>query len=150
MKSTAALEEFETYLRRAGDGKIPRTARAGVETMTAFYRDVRAEDVDMESDGDMLLFQWGMVDRGDGDMFEVDITRQFIRGGGEDDDIWQLHLTYRFAPTESLRALGNGDRWCERPDQVAALDLFVGAHPAMAATGTRADCSAHLEYECAG
>lgn len=150
MTSTTALEEFERYLRRLGAGEIPRTPRAGVEAMTAFYRDVRADDVDMQSDGDMLLFQWGMVDRGDGDMFEVDITRQFIRGAGEDDDIWQLHLTYRFPPTEALRAIGKGDRWCERPAQVAALELFVAAHPAMAATGARADCRAELEYECAG
>lgn len=150
MKSRKALKEFELYLRRTGETQPPRTPRAGIERMAGFYRDVRADDVDLESDGDMLLFQWGTYDWGSGPMFEVDVTRQLIRGPGEDDDIWQLHLTYRFAPSEPLRAIGNGDRWCPRPGEIVLFREFIVEHPAIAAVGLRDDGAVQIDYECAG
>jgi hypothetical protein len=150
MKSKRALKEFEQHFRRAGDKQVPPVPRAGIERMVAFYGEVRADDVDLESDGDMLLFQWGTYDWGSGEMFEVDITRQLIRGAGEDDEIWQLHLTYRFAPSEPLRAIGKGNRWCARPDGVASFAEFIRAHPAITALGSRDDGQIRLEYECAG
>jgi len=118
--------------------------------MLAFYRDVRADDVDLAADGDMLLFQWGTYDGGNGPLFEVDVTRQLIRGAGEDDDIWQLHLTYRFPPAESLRAMGNGDRWCAHPGELEAFEQLVMTHPAIAAVGARDDGQIRFDYECAG
>jgi hypothetical protein len=60
MKAKKALKEFEQYLRRAGDMDVPRNARVGIQKMAAFYKEVRADDVDLEADGDMLLFQWGV------------------------------------------------------------------------------------------
>jgi hypothetical protein len=150
MKSTEALKEFEQFLRRAGDVQVPRTPGAGVQTMAGFYKGLRADDVDLESDGDMLLFQWGTYDLGTGPMFEVDVARQLIRGTGDDHDIWQLHLTYRFPPSESLRALGKGDRWCARPGDIASFEQFMMTHPAVAAVGSRDDGQASLDYESAG
>ena len=35
-----------------------------IELMTAFSREVRADDCNMDADGDMLLFQWGLSDCG--------------------------------------------------------------------------------------
>jgi hypothetical protein len=150
VKLKQALEEFQGYLRRGGAEQVPRMARAGIERMTAFYRDVRAEDVNLESDGDMLLFQWGTYDWGNGEAFEVDITRQLIAQEGEDEDIWQLHLTYRYSPSEALRAIGKGNCWCPRPEETASLQQFIGSHPAMTAVGSRDDGQASLNYECAG
>jgi hypothetical protein len=60
MKAKKALKEFVQYLRRAGDMDVPRNARVGIQKMAAFYTEVRADDVDLEADGDMLLFQWGV------------------------------------------------------------------------------------------
>lgn len=150
MKAALALEAFERHLLEAGEEEPPRTPRAGFETMLSFYRDVRADDVDLESDGDMLLFQWGTYDWGNGPMFEVDLTRQLIRGTGEDDEIWQLHLTYRFAPSAALQAIGKGDRWCPTPAQAASFEELVMTHPSLAAVGLRDDAQIQLEYECAG
>jgi hypothetical protein len=150
MKAKKALEEFEQHLRRSGQEGAPSTLAGGIERMSAFYRDVRADEIDVESDGDMLLFQWGTYDWGQGLMFEVDITRQLILGVGEDDDIWHLHLTYRFPPSEELLAMGKGNRWCGRPDEVEVFVRFMMAHPATAAVGGRRDGQAGLRYECAG
>jgi hypothetical protein len=150
MDSTKVLEEFEQYLRRSGDGEVPRLPRTGIHRMATFYRELRADDVELESDGDMLLFQWGTYDWASGATFEVDVTRQLIRGSGEDDDIWQLHLTYRFPPSEELRAIGKGNRWCARPADLEEFEQFMMTHPAVAAVGARDDGEAHLDYECAG
>ncbi|MBF6169748.1 hypothetical protein IU486_34300 [Streptomyces gardneri] len=78
-------------------------AVAAIEAMTSFYADNRLQDAapaDIAgSDGDMLLFQWGIYDSlyGAG-VFTYGITRQAI-GPDEDDGIWQLSLTLRFPAT---------------------------------------------------
>lgn len=148
MKSKKALKEFEMHLRRAGEIQVSRVPCSGIQSMLAFYREVRADDVNVESDGDMLLFQWGTYDWGRGAMFEVDITRQLICGTGEDNDIWQLDLRYRFPPSEVLRAIGRGDRWCALPADLAVFERFVMTHPAVVAVGSRTDGETSLEYEC--
>jgi len=65
--------------------------------------------------GDMLLFQWGVYDwyDGSGERFEIDFTRQFsiLTPEGEYDHMEQLHCTFRYEPTEVLRAFGAGDEW---------------------------------------
>lgn len=85
-----------------------------------FYRDDRAIGCDLDADGDMLLFEWGTYDWGDGEHFEMSLSRQLIHGD-DDEDIWQLKLTYAFQPTEEFRALGAENRWCGSPE---ALDAF--------------------------
>ena len=150
MKRKNALKEFERYLKRAGDEHMPRMPLDGAKRMLSFYKDVRAADVDLEADGDMLLFQWGTYDWGDGELFELDIARQLMGATGEDDDIWQLHLVYRFAPSGPLRAIGQGDRWCARPNEADAFELFLTGHPAFVAVGSRNDGQVQLDYECAG
>lgn len=118
--------------------------------MCSFYRDVRCEDVDVERDGDMLLFQWGTYDWGQGKHFQVDITRQLVRGDGDDEDIWQLHLTFFFLPSDALSRLGGGDRWCKSLDELAEFEAFIAQHPAIETQGARNDGRVELGYECAG
>lgn len=87
---------------------------------------------------------------GSGEGFELHIARQLTGGTGEDDDIWQLHLVYRFAPSDALRALGQGERWCAHPGEVTAFESFLTSHPALIALGSKGDGQTRLEYECAG
>ena len=150
MKSKKALKEFQKYLVQMGDASVPGTPRAGVQRMCSYYRDLRSDDVDLEHQGDMLLFQWGTYDWGRGKHFKVDITRQLIRGGGDDENIWQLHLTYYFLPSDALSALGSGNRWCKTPSELPAFEVFLAGHPAMEALGSREDGQVNLGYECAG
>jgi hypothetical protein len=49
----------------------------------------------------MGTYNWGK-----GEHFELNITRQLIRSGGDSDsDIFQLGLTLRFPPSDALRAI---------------------------------------------
>jgi hypothetical protein len=147
MKVKNAATELERHFAQRGEVESALTPAAAVASMIAFYRDVRAEECDLEADGDMLLFQWGTYDWGHGPRFEFDITRQFIVGGGDDDDIRQLHVTFRFKLDDSLRSIAAGDRWCRTPEELADFSSFIEGHPAYHALGSRTDGDKNILYE---
>ena len=110
----------------------------GVEAMVAFYRDERIDGCDIGQDGDTLLYEWGTWDWGDGLAFELDVTRQVIVGAGEDDDIQQLHLTFRYPSAVTGDGVGAGDTWCASPDGIDEFRAFVLSSPVLhAAAGHR-------------
>lgn len=150
MRARKAKYEFKRFLKRQGNKVQALSPADGVDTMLEFYRDVRADDCDLASDGDMMLFQWGTYDWGQGEHFSFDITRQLISGPGEDEDIWQLSLTFVFMPDTTLRALGSGNRWCESPQQLEEFGAFVRATEVYAAVVGREAAKVVLDYECAG
>ena len=108
--------------------RLPTTVAAFLD----FYRDERAEGCALDDDADMLLFEWGTFDWGDGEHFELNLARQFIIGG-DDEDIWQLKLTYAYEPTDAFRALGSESRWCETPEEIDAFRQDVERSAAYAA-----------------
>jgi uncharacterized protein (DUF2237 family) len=150
MRAKKARREFERYLSRRGGDVGALNPWAGVDAMLGFYRDVRARDCDIAQDGDMLLFQWGICDWAHGEHFEFNIALQFMVSPGEDEDIWQLSLTFRFAPDDALRALDSGDRWCYSPQQVEEFATFVRGTAAYVAVAERRPASVSLDYGCAG
>ena len=94
--------------------------------MLEFYRNKPAANCPYDSDGDMILYQWGSFDREEGETFQFDLTRQFTEAGVEDDDgISQLSLTLHYAPSDSLRSLESGNHWCGNPSEVAEFEMIV-------------------------
>ncbi|MGA7990942.1 MAG: hypothetical protein WCC53_05870 [Thermoanaerobaculia bacterium] len=150
MKAKQAKAEFKRTIASANRRVGSLSPADGLGLVTAFYRDVRAEDVARLPDKDMLLYQWGTYDWGEGAHFELDLTRQLILGSGEDDHIWQLHLTFYFPPEPALQQLGKGDRWCESVEAVPEFVAFVRSTPAFQAVAARTDGGPVLEYERAG
>ena len=150
MNPQRAKAEFLKFLENRGESVEHLLPTAAVEAMIAFYREVRADGCDLAEDKDMLLFQWHAYESHTGAPFVYDITRQFIFGEGEDDDIWQLHLTFEFEATEQLVAVGDGNRWCQSPDELGAFEELVRTHAATIAVGRRSDSRAKLSYGCAG
>ena len=146
MKSGDALREFTTLLEARGTSAEALSVRDGIDAMLDFYRSTRADDCSFESDGDSLLFQWGTYDWGQGARFELDITRQFIPADGEDEDIFQLSLTF-FFPANDIK---NGDRWCNRLRDVDDFASFVTSHAAYAAALPAPPLRVELDFECAG
>jgi 2-hydroxychromene-2-carboxylate isomerase len=52
-----ALQAVETFAAERGILLAQLGAEQAVDLMLAFYKAMRADDVDMDADGDMLLFQ---------------------------------------------------------------------------------------------
>jgi hypothetical protein len=118
--------------------------------MLRFYQDERADGCDIEEDGDMLLFQWGCFDWGEGESFELKITRQFIDGGGEEEDIHQLSLSFKFVPNASLRKAREGNRWCSAPEGLGEFRAFIVSSAAYRAVVKQQPIKVTLEYGVAG
>jgi len=98
MTPSTSVNAFEEFIEGRGGALPDLTVRTGVAEMLAFYETVLPVGCASQN-GDMLLFQWGIYDWGDGKHFEINMTRQFIESAAEDDDaISQLQLVFRFAP----------------------------------------------------
>jgi hypothetical protein len=134
MRSEQARGELERRLREAGvDVANPRWDDVGraLAAWQRFALDVRFEDVPPpEHDGDMLLVQWGTYDWGGGEAFELDFTRQFSfeDDDGEYEGMQQLSCTFRFPPTNELRAIGEWNQWGS-PEDADAIVTGVEATP---------------------
>ena len=97
-----------------------------VSETLAFYQAKRCAGLAADPSADMLLYQWGVYDWGQGENFEFDITRQFIlRGKRDDDAISQLRITAYFAPTKPLRHIEPGNQWCEAVGDIERMRSFI-------------------------
>ncbi len=109
-----SIHAFEEFAAARGTVLSASTVEAGLSLMFSFYEAVKPDGCDPD-DGDMLLFEWGTYDWGQGENFQVGITRQFVETDQEDDDaISQLSVTYRFEPTAERRGLGEPPRILRR------------------------------------
>lgn len=150
LNPTNALESFQIFLNRKSLSVKSMTPRQGVAAMLEFFQAERAEGCEAERH-DMLLYQWGTYDWSKGRHFELDITRQvIIKEDAEDEDIWQLHLTFRFIPTKELNDLGNGSRWCESVGDVLGFREFINSSASLQTVGDRTDGKIVIDFECAG
>jgi hypothetical protein len=147
MKPRSARKQFLLVVEKAGKSLARLTPAEGVALMLDFYRDERAEGCPIDEDGDMLLFQWGTYDWGEGTRFAVDITRQFIReGDGSDDFIRQLSLRFLFAPPDGTRALSSGNRWCTVPDGLEEFRSFIDSSPVWPAIDSQNPTKVVLQF----
>lgn len=153
MLAAATLQEFKRYAGAKARNVSLLTGAEVVDLMLGFYRDVRAEDCDPGTDRDMLLFQWGTYDWGKGPRFEFDVTRQLMLPHGDpedvDENLWQLHVTLRLAPSADLRGLGRGDRWCHSVVDLDGFERAIRSGAAYRAVGTRSG-EVDVAWECAG
>jgi hypothetical protein len=152
---TRALEVFRAFLDSRGLQEATLSVPAGFVAMLDFYRDMQATDCTFKG-ADMLLFQWGTYDRsllgeGSGEAFNLGLTRQLIISEeAEDDDIWQLALTFQLEPGALLRALGNSHRWCCGVDELPGFYEHVLGSAAFTAGSQLPILRTTLTYGCAG
>lgn len=141
---------FGSFLAEASID-LTASVDAGLRALIDFYSNVRAAGCDPLEDQDMLLFQWGTYDWGEGKRFEIDLVRQVMLPDEEDDDaIWQLHLTYRYPAPVELAAFGSGDRWCQSPSEAADFLRFVLGTPAVARAISLGGSRPEITFECCG
>jgi len=147
MKPKNAKKELEKVIKKSGTPMSSLTPAQGIRLMLDFYRDVRADGCELDEDGDMLLFQWGTSDAGDGETFQFDISRQFILAESEDDDAMsQLAFTFHFTPTAKLAKLEDGNEWCSTPDELADFESFITRSGAYDAIATASPPTVTLEF----
>lgn len=99
-------------------------AAAALTLMSAFYRDVRADNCILDEEGDTLLFEWGMREP----CFQLDLTRHFIEPGDEDEDgMSQLSLTLQYDRSTALQVLEPGAYQCSSPTELAEFEKTIFA-----------------------
>lgn len=104
--------------------------------------------VAFDEDGDMLLYEWGVFDFGDGPSFQFGLTRQFVlRGEVGDDGIRQQVLMCHYEVSTEASELGRGHRWCHRPEEVDSFRTFIEMSSAAASAGDRLPTRVDLRYE---
>jgi hypothetical protein len=150
MRPEDAESEFRAFLVKRGATLERLRAGDGLDAMLAFYREIRGNGLRFDHDEDMLLFQWGVYPHDDGSAFVYNITRQLIFDGFEDENMWQLSLSFYFSAIEPLSALGSGDQWCQSLDELSEFVSFAQNHPATLAVGARIDGRGELTYRSVG
>jgi hypothetical protein len=147
-----ARQEFEKVLSGRGLRERDLSLAEGCGALFYFYRDNRPQGPvfeQHEEDG-ILLFQWGTYDWGTGEHFAFNLTRQLIVGDGEDDDIWQLSLTFEFEPDNELRALSGGNKWCGSLPELPEFREYVHRSAAFTTCSERQIRRTVLDYGIAG
>lgn len=149
-KPSAAREEFLRFLKSRGLRVSTLSLRAGADAMLDFYRNVRAEGCSFR-DSDMLLFQWGTYDWGEGAHFSINFTRQLILSEeSEDEDIRQLGLTFAFAGIAETEALGSGTKWCASTANLKSFRDEIDRSGLLTLDDRLKPESVKLDYSCAG
>ena len=151
MRVKTAHNALQKFAREAGVDIDRITAAQAVSLMLDFYKAEPADGVHAE-DGDMLLYQWGVYRSfpASASRFRFDLTRQFIVGDGEDDDIWQLSLTLQYEPGDLLAAVPRGDRWCPSRAGVDEMRLFISQSAAFSAVAALEPIEVTLHFEAVG
>ena len=108
-----------------------------VKTTLGFYGTVRAA-VSPEPDSDMMLFEWGTFDWGNGEFFQVSMTRQFTekRLFGGDPRLSQLHARVYFDSPTRFATLGKSHIWCHSIEELGDFTLTVMNGSIVDATAT--------------
>jgi hypothetical protein len=150
MTPKTAKNELEERIKQSGTSMSSLMPAQGVRLMLDFYRDVRADGCELDEDGDMLLFQWGTYDFGEGRLFQFNITRQFTvaepEDGDDDSATSQLSFTFHFMPSAQLDALEDGNRWCSSPAELEDFEEFITDGDAHRAVATARPAKVTLEY----
>jgi hypothetical protein len=126
-----SAKSFERFLEDRGRTIDTLSGRDALPAFIDWYQVERADDaLGPNEDGDMMLFEWGTYDWGHGPTFQYGVTRQFIGGDGEDEDLWQLRLVLHFADSDQTQLLGSGNQWCHSTAEVSSFADFVAQAPA--------------------
>ena len=126
MNKRSITASFKQYLKDQKLKEKDLTLASLPDVFLDYYRTVPFETADVENDGDMLLFEYGIFDWGQGEYFQIGLTRQLIEQHDdeeeEEDHMYQLRVTLFFRPTE-FAPVGDFNKWSSG---CSDLDEFKG------------------------
>lgn len=138
MRPSNSLQRLHSFLSAHGLAASGVLAPQLVEMAILFFREVYSAGLDSNPSSDMLLYQWGVFNFGQGEHFQFGITRQFIEvGSGGDHGMSQLSFVAYYAPTPELRKIRVSNRWCESRQEVKNFHAYILASEAYAAVKTQ-------------
>jgi hypothetical protein len=176
VKPGESKQFFESSLSQQGLLLPSLTAGQACKAMLDFYRLHRADGCDVSTDGDMVLYQWDLLDSEEhGRCLEWNLTRQFMLAeisdeesddahddeeevdaadspddddSSDDEAIWQLALTMRFPLNDSAEALAAGNKWRPTPRSQAVdhFEKFIRESPAYKLAATQRAASVELDF----
>lgn len=117
------------------------------DTMLGYYAAVRVNGCDPGDDEDMLLVDWGSYDWGDGRAYEVDLSRQVILPGRNDEAVVQLHIVYRFPNIGDIAKVAAGNDWWGTPASVDEFAEALKSNPALALAADAESLSVEIYLE---
>jgi hypothetical protein len=138
--------EFESRLREEALALQETPSKEILAAFLELYLE-RVEGCPLEEDGDMLLLQWGSYDWGAGLEFTVELVRQFITASGDDHEMFQLHLSFVYAPAGMEEEFSSGQVWCGRPDALEDFSRVVLGESPFAALSGRPARRSELHFE---
>lgn len=126
---------FQGFLASKGRTDKSLTIADFPSIVLDYYKEVMFDGFDQDNESDMLLYQYGIYDWGNGKYFELDLTRQLYAGLQDTDDshIFQQRLTFYFSP-EKFEHIGSSNCWSntfanlhEFERQILSSDGFIAA-----------------------
>ncbi len=107
------LKEYKEKIKK--DNSIKNIIATFVQNYSAID-----EKFDRNESADMLLFQYGVYDWGDGKNLEIDFCRQLIKN----EDIIQIHITVKIPYDEKFSSIEPYEEWYNSSGSEFTLDSW--------------------------
>lgn len=121
------------------------------EYCLSLYEQHRIDACELQSDGDMLLFQFGTYDWGDGEFFEIDLTRQITPTHNNIEAsieaMMQLSVTAQFLPNDENHGFGEQNYRCNHTDNLSTFTDLIFSSEAMSRTVNKKPVRIEVELE---
>ena len=112
----AILKEYKNKLKN--DNSVKNIIKVFIEN---YLKESKKHN--REEDADMLLFQYGVYDWGNGKNLEIDFARQLIK----DEDIIQIHITLIIPFEEKFSTIESYEEWYNSFENKKTLEEWKNA-----------------------
>jgi hypothetical protein len=119
-------QAFNTYAKGKGIDVDGLSLSDFPHLLIDYHKDVEFTEVSRADDGDMLLFQYGTYDWGEGLFFEIDFTRQFYQFFTDTDDheIIQQSFTFYLDPKD-LDHVTSFNLWSNALESIEEFETMI-------------------------
>ena len=148
MNSGHVIDSFGRYLRGKGVTMNSLSLSSFPGLFVGYYLDVQFDNLDLENDGDLLLYQYGTYDWGSDMFFTIDFVRQFcVMPDGElDPDIFQQHITFYFDP-HAFENIQSFNVWSSKCSDVTEFELIIVTSTGFSAAASTESLKQEMFFE---